>query len=184
MNALKKIHFVLLGMVLACAAPLPEREAQATAATNFPRTCFTPDQDCETEIVNFVKSAKTKLDIAAFDLTLDQLVHHILVQQKKKILVRVVVDRRQSRGQNSLVSTLIKGGVPVRIGVQRGLMHHKFIIVDDKELETGSFNFTHGAANKNQENQIYLNDSKVVQAYSKQFERVWGKAKPAKLESL
>jgi|GEM_PF-6836086 len=139
--------------------------------------CFSPDERCDLKLIKFVESAKASLDIAVFDLNLEQLVHEILKQAKQGIHVRVLVDSRQAKGAYSLVSTLVKGGVEVRTGRQRGLMHHKFAVVDSKRLETGSFNFTHHASNSNQENQIYLDDPAVVTRFVAQFEKVWERAK-------
>ena len=68
---------------------------------------------------------------------------------------------------------LIKAGAKVRYGRQRGIMHHKFVIVDGKLLETGSFNFTNGAANSNQENQVYLATPKIVERFKKRFDQSW-----------
>ena len=134
--------------------------------------CFAPSEPCDVKLYKFVQSAQKSLDVAIFDLNLDKLVHDILVQSKK-IPVRVVVDRRQAKSDHSLVPLLIKAGVQVRIGRQRGIMHNKFVIVDGRLVETGSFNYTNGAAFKNNENQVYLGSPTVVERYRKQFERIW-----------
>jgi phosphatidylserine/phosphatidylglycerophosphate/cardiolipin synthase-like enzyme len=74
---------------------------------------------------------------------------------------------------------LIRAGVRVRFGRQRGVMHHKFTLVDGKRLETGSFNYTNHAYRANRENQIYLDDPTVVGAYVNEFERSWNAGKPS-----
>ncbi len=143
--------------------------------------CFAPDDPCDIKLTKFVQSAKSSLDIAIFDLNLDKLVHEILVQTKK-IQVRILVDRRQAKSDHSLVSLLLKAGAKVKIGHQRGIMHNKFVIVDGKMLETGSFNFTNGAAFKNNENQVYLSTPTIVARYKAQFEKIWSEGIAARLE--
>ena len=135
-------------------------------------TCFSPDEPCDIKLVKFVESAKVSLDIAIYDINLDQLVHAILVQSKK-ISVRLVVDKKQAHGSHSSVSLLRKAGVQLRFGHQRGIMHNKFSIIDGKRLETGSFNYTGHAATANQENQMYLSTPSVVGKYVERFEKVW-----------
>ena len=49
-----------------------------------------------------------------------------------------------------------------------GLMHHKFALIDDRLLLTGSFNWTY---NSNAENLIATNDASVVSAFLQEFER-------------
>src|SRR5689334_14504435 len=58
--------------------------------------CFAPDEPCDIKLVKFIDSAQASLDVAIFDINLDQVVHHILVQARK-IPVRVVVDQRQAK---------------------------------------------------------------------------------------
>lgn len=48
------------------------------------------------------------------------------------------------------------------------LMHHKFVIIDDQWLLTGSFNWTY---NSNAENLLCLNDVLLAVAFQREFER-------------
>ena len=127
-----------------------------------------------------MQTAQKTLDVAVYDITHPKIVHEILVASKK-IKVRVVVDRKQSKGEHSLVDLLIKGGAAVKFGKQRGIMHHKFTLVDGTRLETGSFNYSNNATNNNQENQIYLDDPTIVRRYTDRFEKMWSEGKAAEL---
>jgi phosphatidylserine/phosphatidylglycerophosphate/cardiolipin synthase-like enzyme len=164
-------------------APHPLEALEATideALVKAPvpdEVCFTPGDPCDVKLYKFVQSAQKSLDVAIFDLNLDKLVHEILVKSKK-VPVRVLVDRRQAKSDHSLVPLLHKAGVQVRFGAQRGIMHNKFIIVDSRMIETGSFNFTNGAAFKNNENQVYLGTPSLVDRFQKRFNLLWEEAKP------
>jgi len=146
--------------------------ATSTVAQAANEVCFSPDEGCDQKLAAFIQSAKKSVEVAVFDVNLDQVVHQLLVQSKK-IPVRILVDRRQSKGRHSLVPLLIKAGAQVRLGYQRGIMHHKFVIVDGKRLMTGSFNFTNGASFKNQENQVYLDDPALLNRFTQRFEKSW-----------
>jgi phosphatidylserine/phosphatidylglycerophosphate/cardiolipin synthase-like enzyme len=52
-------------------------------------------------------------------------------------------------------------------------MHHKFAIFDEEILLTGSYNWTRGASNNNQENLILSNDRRLLKAFRGEFERLW-----------
>lgn len=140
--------------------------------------CFSPDEPCEIKLDKFLDSAQKSIDVAIYDINLDELVHELLVKARQ-IPIRVVVDRKQASGKNSLVPTLIRGGIEIRYGHQRGIMHNKFAIVDGERLVTGSFNFTHHASRANNENQIYIFSPAVVERYRKRFEKIWSEADPA-----
>jgi phosphatidylserine/phosphatidylglycerophosphate/cardiolipin synthase-like enzyme len=147
--------------------------------------CFSPDDPCDIKLIKFVDSAQGSIEVAIFDINRDELVHHLLVQARK-IPVRVLVDQRQAKGEHSLVPLLIKvaataegSKLQIRIGRQRGIMHNKFTIVDGKMIETGSFNYTNSATDRNNENQIYLAKPSIVDRYKKRFEEIWSVGKPA-----
>ena len=140
--------------------------------------CFSPEGHCDIRLWKFMQTANKSLDVAIFDVTHPKIAHEIAVASKR-IPVRVLVDRRQAKGPHSLVDMLVKAGVNVRIGVQRGIMHNKFTIVDSTRLETGSFNYTDGATEKNNENQIYLSTKSVVETYQNRFNVIWERGTPA-----
>jgi mitochondrial cardiolipin hydrolase len=163
--------------------PDPSEQSLNTALVKTPvdlEICFSPDEPCEAKLVKFVDSAQTSLDIAIFDINLGGLVNHI-IEKAKTVPVRMLVDRNQAKTPYSGVQTLLRAGIPLRYGHQRGIMHNKFVIVDGRTdhamLETGSFNQTHGAAYKNNENQIYLASPKVLDRYKKRFEKIWSEGK-------
>ena len=148
--------------------------AYVTKAPEDLEVCFSPEEHCDRKLVKFIDSAQISLDIAIFDVNLNSLVT-LVIQKSKKIPVRMLVDRGQAQTKNSAVPRLIAAGVNVRYGRQHGtgIMHNKFVIVDGKWLETGSFNETNHASFYNNENQIYLSNPKVLDRYKKRFELIW-----------
>ena len=55
-------------------------------------------------------------------------------------------------------------------------MHHKFMIVDDEELITGSYNWSDTAEEKNYENIIHYfgrNVKEVIADFRKEFDKLW-----------
>lgn len=155
-----------------------ERLASAlVAAPKDQETCFSPDEPCDVKLAKLIESAQKSIDVAVFDINREQVVHQLLVASRR-IPVRVLVDRRQAKGPYSGVSTLFKGGVKLRYGSQRGVMHNKFTIVDGRIVETGSFNYTTHGSEANNENQVYLANPEIVERFKKRFEEIWVEGKP------
>ena len=48
-------------------------------------------------------------------------------------------------------------------------MHHKFVIIDDSTVITGSFNWTYYGYAHHSENVIILNNEKVVENFVDEF---------------
>lgn len=53
------------------------------------------------------------------------------------------------------------------------LMHHKFVIIDNKILISGSINWTKSAFFGNFENVLVTNESAIVKPFINEFERIW-----------
>ena len=52
-------------------------------------------------------------------------------------------------------------------------MHHKFAIIDNLVVITGSFNWTTMAAYYNEENVVALGDKSIVKQYNAEFNQLW-----------
>ncbi len=143
-----------------------------TLAPKDNEACFSPDENCDEKLRKFILSAKESLDIAIFDINLNKIVDAI-IEQSPKVKVRLVVNRKLAKDSAPAIARFKENKLFVRVGKQAGIMHNKFTIVDGKRLETGSFNYTNGAANKNQENQLYLSTPSIVERYRDRFQIMW-----------
>jgi len=136
--------------------------------------CFSPGK-CADSLINFIAASKKSVDVAIYSLTYKPISDALIGKHRAGIPVRVIVDKVESTASNSMVSSLVAAGVPVRYGVQvgTGIMHDKFIISDNALLETGSFNYTYSANTLNQENQVYLSNASIVSQFSSHFNAMW-----------
>ncbi|OMJ84927.1 hypothetical protein SteCoe_13830 [Stentor coeruleus] len=65
-------------------------------------------------------------------------------------------------------------GIQVRVDLDpHAQMHHKFCVIDDYILITGSFNWTKQAVGKNQENLVVMDDPVLARMYTEEFNRMW-----------
>ena len=74
----------------------------------------------------------------------------------------------------SAVTYLANHGVHVSLNDRYAYFHDKFLVIDGKSVETGSFNYTKGAAEKNAENVVWMRDYPDVAAkYRQEFVHLW-----------
>jgi DNA uptake protein ComE-like DNA-binding protein len=52
-------------------------------------------------------------------------------------------------------------------------MHHKFAIIDNNLLLTGSYNWTFSANNRNDENLMVIDDLEIIEIFQNQFVNLW-----------
>ena len=86
--------------------------------------------------------------------------------------LRLVLDgHREADGKNNSLGTAFETGEVRRLdgkwGGSQGIMHHKFVLFDNRRVVTGSFNWTAGAREHvNYEKcSLLLDDSSVISSY-------------------
>jgi len=68
---------------------------------------------------------------------------------------------------------LLENGIDVRLDGNRHGMHHKVIIIDERIVVTGSYNFSNNAKTRNDENSLILHSAEIAEIYVEEFDRVW-----------
>ena len=134
---------------------------------------FSPQGGVQEKIVEELKAAKRTVDVMMYGLTSDVLSQSIVKAHKRGVKVRVLLDKVQSRGNESKSDYLIDHGIEVRIEHQKGIMHNKVAIIDDSTVITGSYNWTSNAELMNQENMLVIDTPEIVQKYQERFQYLW-----------
>ena len=93
----------------------------------------------------------------------------------KGLDVKVLVERRQRNVGGSQYLRLRDFGLNIRVDGNKYNMHHKFIIIDDKIVITGSPNFTLSGNNRNDENMLIIFDDDLAFVYVKEFDGLFEK---------
>lgn len=60
---------------------------------------------------------------------------------------------------------IVDAGIPVWIDSKPAIAHNKVMIIDEKEVITGSFNFTDAAQKRNAENVVFITDIKLAEEF-------------------
>jgi phosphatidylserine/phosphatidylglycerophosphate/cardiolipin synthase-like enzyme len=136
---------------------------------------FSPGEDCPRRIAQLFRNARRTVDVCVFTITDNRVAEAILEAHRRGIGVRIVTDNEKVNDEGSDVPRLREAGVPVRVDHSEYHMHHKFAIFDDSPLLTGSFNWTRGAAEYNEENFIITSDPRLIRLFAQRFERLWNK---------
>jgi phosphatidylserine/phosphatidylglycerophosphate/cardiolipin synthase-like enzyme len=96
-----------------------------------------------------------------------------MTSHKKGLEIRIITDNDKMRDLGSDIDRLAKAGIAVKMDNTSNHMHHKFMVVDDRSLLTGSYNWTRSAARYNHENIVLIHETGVVRSFLKEFERLW-----------
>jgi len=133
------------------------------------------NQHPEQALAELYGKSTTYLDIAIYSLTHPVIVKAIGDAYKRGVKVRIVSDKVQSAGatQKHAMDDLITIGIPIKINTHSGLMHIKCSIIDGKIATTGSYNYSMGASNENDEMLVVINEPWFAQYCQGEFDRMW-----------
>ncbi len=141
--------------------------------SNSIRIHFCPEDRCGDAVVSAIKSAKKNISVAMYSFTNRDIAYAIADASKNGIDVRVYLNSDQRNEKYSKAGFLKNKGIPVRYHKHDGLMHNKFVVIDDNIVITGSFNWTASADKRNDENLLFINNKEMAEAYKKKFDTLW-----------
>ncbi|OWF50824.1 mitochondrial cardiolipin hydrolase-like [Mizuhopecten yessoensis] len=138
------------------------------------RDCkFSHKENSLSKLFMILSKSTKSMDVCVFVLTCTDLTDLLIQAHKRGVRVRVITDCEQVDATGSQVWRLRSEGVAVRTDESSFFMHHKFVVIDEKTLVNGSFNWTRQAITGNQENLLISDNSTLVKEYCKQFDHLW-----------
>lgn len=140
---------------------------------------FAPEDDCPAAIIRLIRQARASIDVCVFTITDDRISIPLVDAHRRGVAVRVLTDNEKLHDPGSDIPRFRDAGVPVRIDETQYHMHHKFALFDRAKLLTGSYNWTRGAAQFNEEHFIVTNDPALLKTFDAAFERLWKKLDPS-----
>ena len=147
---------------------------------------FLPAQgnvDLSTVYLNWISQASSRLDFCIYSINRWEVVDSLIAAHNRGVQVRIVADERAvDTTATAYFNALKNAGIPVihnRVGLNRwntGLMHHKFMIVDNAVVVTGSYNLSSAPQDAN--NVLVIQDTGLASIFRGEFEIMWGSSGP------
>jgi phosphatidylserine/phosphatidylglycerophosphate/cardiolipin synthase-like enzyme len=142
---------------------------------------FAPEDEVLDRILELVAGAEESIRFMAFSFTDDKLGEAMKQQSKAGIEVQGVFEERGSDTEYSEYGRMRRARPPLDVLTDGNpyILHHKVIILDDKLVILGSFNFSENANESNDENVLIIYDADVAALYRAEFERMYQQAREA-----
>lgn len=122
-------------------------------------------------LVKAIDTAKLTVDIAVYSLSLNSVRDALIRAHKRGVRVRMVME---SDNMDRTDPQILKdAGIPILGDRREGLMHNKFVVIDNSEVWTGSTNFTDSGAYADNNNMIRIRSVKVAENFTKEFEEMF-----------
>jgi len=168
--------------------------------------------DLEAFVLQGIAEAREEILVAVQELTLPRIAEALVERRRQGVRVRVVLEnlystpwseqhpadltarqrqrqaQLQALGATDALVVLRRGGIPVLDDTANGsagsgLMHHKFVVIDNREVITGSTNFTSSCVpgdpddprtRGNVNHMLRLRSTELAGLFREEFERMWG----------
>uniref|UniRef100_H2Y076 Mitochondrial cardiolipin hydrolase n=1 Tax=Ciona intestinalis TaxID=7719 RepID=H2Y076_CIOIN len=127
------------------------------------------------KLMRYILNAQKSLKLCMFSITCDELAQAVTTKYRQGVVVKVVTDTEYMNLNGSKMHGFLKQGIEIRHDRSSYLMHHKFVVIDEKIVVTGSFNWTHAAVVGNTENVLVTNNPEIVRPYLNEFTNLWEK---------
>lgn len=126
--------------------------------------------------VGLIEQAQQSLDLAIFDIDEPSAVEALIRARQRGIKVRVMTDSDNMYSNGQLkphIQALIKAKVKVKGDERSGLMHHKFLIMDQQHVITGSLNLTPYSLYRDNNNSLKISSPLLAANYQAEFDRMF-----------
>ncbi len=145
-------------------------------------------------IANELSKASHRIDIAVFVFSAQTLADTLQQRIKEGVSVRVLADPGFASRPFSEVLDLLGKALPdhrcllernnrpfsephERVGTPRlargDKLHHKFAVIDNKTVITGSFNWSPSAAHTNDETLLVIHSPQLAKHFTREMDRLW-----------
>lgn len=146
-----------------------------------PAYLFSPGSGSEERLAALLDAARKSADVVTFSFSSKILADALIRARNRGIKVRFLMDENMAKN-SGLAKLVFAAGVPFHWGIGRndkGALHDKFMILDGKLMETGSFNWTSNASRHSFENMIFTNDPAAIKSYQYIFDWLYDHAEAA-----
>ena len=125
------------------------------------------------QLQNHLTYAKQSVKIAVSWFTNYSLFRQLKQMRDQGVKIQLIInnDLINNGGYCLNFNELIDKGVEISLVEYPHLLHHKFVIIDDKLLITGSYNWTRFSG-KNYENMVVVSDEVIIEQFCNEFDEL------------
>jgi len=129
------------------------------------------DQTIKTRLIAEIDSAEEQILIAMYAFADEQLGDAVIRAHRRGVETYVLLGNVRG-GDLSERARLVDAGIPVAGADEDGLLHHKFVVIDQTTVITGSYDWSETANDLNFENVVVMECPVIAKAFVDEFIRI------------
>ena len=131
---------------------------------------FSPGGGCAEAVVEALAGAQKSVRVQAYSFTSAPIAKALVEAHRRGITVQVILDKSNATGHYSSADFIFRAGIPTFIDAAHAIAHNKIMVIDERQVITGSFNFTRAAQERNAENLLVINDDVLAKQFAQNWE--------------
>jgi cardiolipin hydrolase len=124
-----------------------------------------------------IRSASHSVHAAVYRFNSQRIARALGDAHHKGIKVRLLIDKSRYARSQATQELLAKAAYPFRLAQgqdgEASKMHHKFMVLDECVVLTGSYNWTYASEAKNYEGLLILKEPALIEAHLREFDELW-----------
>lgn len=149
------------------------------------RAHYSPKGGCEDALLQEVSMARHEILVQAYSFTSDPLTNALDKARRRGVRVEVILDKSNEVETYSDLKILLDRGLETHIDAEHAIAHNKIVVIDQRTVVTGSYNFTHQAEHSNAENLLIIEgDRELARKYRDNFLHHKAHSRPATLRAV
>jgi phosphatidylserine/phosphatidylglycerophosphate/cardiolipin synthase-like enzyme len=131
---------------------------------------FSPKGGCSEAIVRELGQARHEVQVLAYSFSSKAIAQALVDAKLRGVHVEIVLDHSNEKEAYSDLHFFLEQGLVPLVDPHHPIAHNKVMLIDNRTLVTGSFNFTHQADAENAENLLIIKGHpELVRAYRQNF---------------
>jgi phosphatidylserine/phosphatidylglycerophosphate/cardiolipin synthase-like enzyme len=131
---------------------------------------FSPKGGCTEAIVREIQHARHEILVLAYSFTSKAIAQALVDAKLRGVHVEIVLDHSNEKEEYTDLHFFLQQGLHPVIDPHHAIAHNKVMVIDNRTLLTGSFNFTQHAETDNAENLLVIKGHpELVRVYKDNF---------------
>lgn len=156
-----------------------EAKPGATGATDAAEVLgvyFTPPAGAGKALVQWIDQAQHEVIVQAYGFTHNAIAQALLRAHERGVRVAVLLDQKSSSTNRYVIDLLQAQRIALKFDGRHAIAHNKVMVIDQRVVVTGSFNFTNSAETRNAENLLVLRSDSLASRYRDNWQAHWDHA--------
>lgn len=126
---------------------------------------FSPNGGCTDAVLKAISQGRSEILIQAYSFLSPSIAQALITAHRRGVKVELILDKSERQEGLTPPAEMANAGIPVYLDGVHAIANNRVIIIDEKTIITGSFNFNKASEEMNAENLLILQAEALAKIY-------------------